>query len=219
MDGSAADLLEFPLTGEEVPLASDIELLIQATLNEKNAPEILEFKTELLQRVEDQLKKQEEYTEQLEQDVEQETRRMVLSLENKRVRYLVKLYYRTRLRKIERFAACILDDENYSNRLSGHEVEYCQQYFVLVGKHLKEVVLDQLPEDLQPLVKTSKLVPGNDLIPYPPMDTHVFCKLLTDVGAVQLDEEQMVDMKSDQLFIIRYRPVAHLVANHQAVLI
>lgn len=29
---------------------------------------------------------------------------------------------------------------------------------------------------------------GNDLIPRPVLDTHVFCKLLGDVGSVSLDE-------------------------------
>lgn len=47
----------------------------------------------------------------MEQDMAQELRRMVLSLENKRVRYLLRLYHRTRLRKIEKFAACIMEEE------------------------------------------------------------------------------------------------------------
>ncbi len=29
---------------------------------------------------------------------------------------------------------------------------------------------------------------GNDLVPQPLMDTHVFCKLLDDAGTVTLDE-------------------------------
>ena len=37
-------------------------------------------------------------------------------------------------------------------------------------------------------VRTSHLSEGNDLIPKPPLDTHVFCKLLEDAGAVPLDE-------------------------------
>ena len=41
-------------------------------------------------------------------------------------RYLLKLYYRTRLHKIERFAASILEDERISSRLCKHEVAHCQ---------------------------------------------------------------------------------------------
>jgi hypothetical protein len=37
---------------------------------------------------------QEEHVESLEQDMEQELQRMALSLELKRIRYLIKLYYR-----------------------------------------------------------------------------------------------------------------------------
>lgn len=39
-------------------------------------------------------------------------------LQVKRVRYLLKLYYRTRLKKIEKYAACILDDDSMSAKLS-----------------------------------------------------------------------------------------------------
>lgn len=37
-------------------------------------------------------------------------------------------------------------------------------------------------------VKSSALSDTNDLIPRPPLDTHVFAKLMADAGSVQLDE-------------------------------
>ena len=202
--------------GEASVASSDIELLIQATLNEKNAPEILEFQTGPTSRLQDALEAQasceqedctalklalvhalatdtqkfcppacfvkEKLVEDLEQDMAQELRRMMLSLENKRVRYLLKLYHRTRLKKIEKFAASIVADPEYYKRLSEcvalhfascaplvhavsaccnlkrvlplnrAELSYCQEYFKLVGRHLKTVVLDQLPSDFKPLV-------------------------------------------------------------------
>lgn len=39
-------------------------------------------------------------------------------------------------------------------------------------------------------VKVSNLSDGNDLIPMPAMDTHVFCKVMDDAGPVQLDGEE-----------------------------
>ncbi len=54
----------------------------------------------------------------MESDMSQELRRMVLNLENKRVRYLLKLYHRTRLKKIEKFAASIAADDQVQGRLS-----------------------------------------------------------------------------------------------------
>lgn len=43
-----------------------------------------------------------------------------------------------------------------------------------------------MPLPLQ--VKLSALSETNDLIPKPAMDSHVFAKLVDDVGAVQIDE-------------------------------
>ncbi len=44
------------------------------------------------------------------------------------------LYYKTRLRKVERFAARVLEDEELSARLSPREQEYASDYFVLLGR-------------------------------------------------------------------------------------
>ncbi len=62
--------------------------------------------------------KQEEYCEQLEGDMGAELKRMMLGLEVRRVRYLLKAYHRTRLLKVERFAATIMDNDDLRTRLS-----------------------------------------------------------------------------------------------------
>ena len=61
---------------------------------------------------------QEDYVEGLETDMSQELRRMMLNLESKRVRYLLRLYHRTRLSKIEKYAANIMEDNDMHSRLS-----------------------------------------------------------------------------------------------------
>lgn len=62
---------------------------------------------------------QEGLVEQLESDMSQELRRMMMNLENMRVRYLLKMYHRTRLKKIEKFAASIAADDEADDKLSG----------------------------------------------------------------------------------------------------
>ncbi|KAF5830729.1 hypothetical protein DUNSADRAFT_14111 [Dunaliella salina] len=201
------------------PPSGDIELLIQATLNEKNAPEILEFKQDVVDRLQGALSAQEEYVEALESDMCQELRRMVLSLENKRVRYLLKLYHRTRLQKIEKFAASIVADEQYQDRLSESEMQYCRDYFVLLGRHFHGMVLDHLPDDFRPLVKLTKLSTHDDLILRPKLNTHVFVKAVDNCGSVLLNEDLVLDVTQNDLFIMRYEPMAHLVRTGQVVLI
>mmetsp|Transcript_15856 Transcript_15856/g.43069 ORF Transcript_15856/g.43069 Transcript_15856/m.43069 type:complete len:220 (-) Transcript_15856:373-1032(-) len=219
MDPSQASLVH----GESAfvpPPSGDIELLIQATLNEKNAPEILQFKQDVVDRLQGALSAQEEYEEALESDMSQELRRMVLSLENKRVRYLLKMYHRTRLQKIEKFAASIVADDQYKDRLSESEMQYCRDYFVLLGRHFHGMVLDHLPDDFRPLVKLTKLSTSDDLILRPKLNTHVFVKAVDDCGAVYLSEDLMLDnVQQNDLFIVRYEPMAHLVRTGQVVLI
>ena len=64
-----------------------------------------------------------------------------------------------------------------------------QDYFVLAGKHLKTTCLSHLPHDFQSVVKLHETMSeGNDLVSPPPMDQHVFCSVLEDVGSIQLNE-------------------------------
>jgi len=61
---------------------------------------------------------QEELVEQLESDITQELRRIMLNLENMRLKFLLKMYHKTRLKKIEKFAASIAADDEASRKLS-----------------------------------------------------------------------------------------------------
>jgi GINS complex subunit 4 len=192
----------------------------QAIFNEKNAPEVLHYRDDLMDELQALVKQQEEAVEDLEKDHRHELKRTVFSLELKRAKYLLRLYLRTRLFKIESQAAHILGHQELIDRLSPLEQSFTQDYFIIAGKHLKASCLDQLPDNLQSLVKShSALSEGNDLIFAPNLDCHVFCSLLDDVGSIQLDEEQEVDMKAGDLFIIRYEVISHLVQQGRAVLI
>eukprot|EP00955_Chlamydomonas_euryale_P057671 356868-Chlamydomonas_euryale.AAC.8 len=131
---------------------------------------------------------QDEAVEDLERNPSAEMKRMVFSLELKRIRYLLRLYLRTRLHKIERMAAYVLGREEALSRLSDAEKVYLQEYFVMVGKHLNTSVLDNMPEGFKELLKSHLIEETDDLVSAPVLDTHVFCSILKDVGSVTLDE-------------------------------
>ena len=60
---------------------------------------------------------------------------------------------------------------------------------MLAGKHLKTTCLSHLPHDFQSVVKLHETMSeGNDLVSDPPLDGHVFCSVLEDVGSIQLSE-------------------------------
>ncbi|EFJ51271.1 hypothetical protein VOLCADRAFT_116489 [Volvox carteri f. nagariensis] len=209
----------------------DFELLTNAVRNERNTQDILEYKHDLVERVqqrlEDQIARVESWKEASksnrlpEDDVDLSVPILCCTLNINRFRFLLKAYWRARLQKIERFATLILDNNELQRNCSPKELNHCLQYFVAVGKCLKEVVLARLPEEFQTLVQESQLTDTRDMIPTPRLDRCVFVKLLKDAGHVAVDAEgqQLVDMKAGDIYIIQYNLVQRLVQQDIAVLI
>ncbi|GLC35408.1 hypothetical protein PLESTB_000567800 [Pleodorina starrii] len=209
----------------------DFELLSNALRNERNTQDILEYKHDLVERVhqrlEDQIARVESWKEASksnrlpEDDVDMSVPILCCTLNINRFRFLLKSYWRARLQKIERFATLILDNKELQRNCSPKELNHCLQYFVAVGKCLKEVVLARLPEEFQTLVQESQLTDTRDMIPTPRLDRCVFVRLLKDAGHVAVDAEgqQLVDMKAGDIYIIQYHLVQRLVQQDIAVLI
>ncbi|KAG2486726.1 hypothetical protein HYH03_014653 [Edaphochlamys debaryana] len=209
----------------------DFQLLSNALRNERNTQDILAYKHELVERVQQRLEEQMARVETWkeagkssrpeEADVDWSVPILCCTLNNNRFRYLLKAYWRARLSKIERYATLILDNEELQRNCSPKELNHCLQYFVAVGKCLKEVVLARLPEEFQTLVQESQLTEARDMIPAPRLDRCVFVRLLQDAGHVAVDAEgqQLVDMKAGDIYIIQYKLVQRLVQQDIAVLI
>jgi hypothetical protein len=62
-----------------------------------------------------------------------------------RVRYLLRVYLRVRLQKVERHVMHILDSADVAARLSEREAQYARDYFVLFGSHMKAAAANHLP--------------------------------------------------------------------------
>jgi GINS complex subunit 4 len=62
------------------------------------------------------------------------------------VRYLLRGYLRTRLRKLEMHVMAVLDDEDASQRLSEKELAYAGQYLRLFAGHMNSSLMEHLPE-------------------------------------------------------------------------
>jgi GINS complex subunit 4 len=70
-----------------------------------------------------------------------------------RVKYLLRSYLRTRLQKIEDFAMNTIVSKQVFNRLSKSEQEYVAEYVNIIDKHMKDSVLDDMPDGYKSLVQ------------------------------------------------------------------
>ncbi|EIE19067.1 GINS complex, Sld5 component [Coccomyxa subellipsoidea C-169] len=207
---------------ENVYGESDLILMKKAYINEKAAPELLDYQTDLLARLQDQVQNQEDRVANTDSThAEGSLVRAIWRLELARARHLLRAYLRTRLHKLERHVTAVLDDPAMQARLSPLELQYAKDYFVKTGLHLKDAVLSHLPEEFNSLVRQSNVSEGHDMLSAPNLDAHAFVRVLEDRGAVNLDPEgdDVVELNKDDLYIIRYQPIRYLLKDNWVELV
>lgn len=185
---------------------TDVELLTHAWCNEKAAPEILPFATRLVGGLREMLKSQEEAVGRLDTSAVHAVIALGYQMDIQRMRYLITAYLRTRLLKIQRWAAHISADVDVLARLSPEERSFARGFVAARMSHLQASVLLLLPATYRPLVGVEPAV-----LDGPPLDTHVTALPLEPLGDVLLGDEPM-DMPAGLAKILSYRHVRDHVA-------
>ncbi|EMP31717.1 DNA replication complex GINS protein SLD5 [Chelonia mydas] len=200
---------------------SAVELAnIQAWLNEKFAPELLESKSEIVECVMEQLDHMESNLKRAKHgDLKVSIHRM----EIERIRYVLSSYLRCRLVKIEKFFPHILEKEKSRAEgepsiLSPEEFAFAKEYMANTETYLKNVALKHMPPNLQ---KVDLL----RLVPKPNLDSFVFLRVQERQENIlvepETDEqrEYVIDLEEGSQHLIRYKTIAPLVASGAVQLI
>ncbi|EMS67928.1 hypothetical protein TRIUR3_02305 [Triticum urartu] len=116
-------------------------------------------------------------------------------------------------KKIEKYMAHIANSEDLLSRLSQQEQRFAKSCKEIMEKHLEQSVLSKLPYGYDSVTRQSLSSTEDDMVPEPQLDTFVFCKTKSDVGAFQLDDvgEEVVDLVADDLYVLRYKSIKGLV--------
>ncbi|ETO73642.1 hypothetical protein, variant 1 [Phytophthora nicotianae CJ01A1] len=172
-------------------LNEDVQRMRTLWVNELNAPEILQYDEEMVSEMLEQIRNQQEYVDSVYEDRTQLTEEKsfvnkLYQMEIDRLRYMVSSYLRTRLRKIEKFAIHILQDEVLTQRLSVKERNFAQQFVMLFESHVNDLAI----------------------VSEPNLDSFVFCQG-KEAGGVQCDDKggDFVQVTSSDRYILRYRSV------------
>ena len=102
------------------------------------------------------------------------------------------------LQKIQRLHQSLLVDSSMRQLMSRAEFRFCKGYADILGKHFSACVLQRLPESLRDMTK-------DNMISKPPLDNHVFVKVVEDLGEAIDIESEAVQMEKDETFVVRYR--------------
>ncbi|XP_078436174.1 DNA replication protein-like protein [Wolffia australiana] len=191
---------------------TDVELLKRAWRNEKSAPEVLQFEASLVQRAREQIQLMEETAEDLVENGADDLIVSLYQMDLDRSLFLLRSYLRVRLQKIEKYMFHISKSDLWS-RLSEQEQKFTRRCVDALEKHLEQSVLSRLPYGYQSVLKQSISSEEDDMVPEPNLDTFVFCKSKGAVGSFQLDDagDEIVDLVSDDLYVLRYKSIKTLV--------
>lgn len=211
---------------EALVSTTDVELLKRAWRNEKAAPEILRFETHLIDRVAGQLQLMEETVDDFVESGIDPLTVSLYQMDLDRTQFLLRSYLRIRLQKIEKFMFHILKTNELHDRLSKQEKNFTRRYSEVIGKHLEESVLLNLPDNYQSLLRQSTTSEEDDMVPEPQMDAFVVCRAREYVGPSELQDSNkslatdlLMEMEPGELFFIPFKRIKKLLENGKVDLV
>ncbi|GAU14998.1 hypothetical protein TSUD_47930 [Trifolium subterraneum] len=167
---------------------TDVELLKRAWRNEKAAPEILRFESDLITRVREQIELMEETVEEKLTVGTDPLSVSLYQMDLDRTLFLLRSYLRIRILKIEKYMFHIRKTEELWNRLSKDEKFFTERCTDDLKKHLEESVLSKLPENYQSHERQSVISEEDDMVPEPRLDTFVLCRSKEYLTGIQLED-------------------------------
>lgn len=137
-------------------------------------------------------------------------------MELERIKYIATNYLRCRLKKIESFTRCILNEDDQREvdyrRLSDAERNYAEKHMALIKKHFHQIAIQHMPQNLQEESTRETVTPN--------LMSHIFLRANQSVASVIVganDEE--VDLETGSLHIMPYKLAADLLLGGKIQLI
>lgn len=189
------DTLDLSEDEEEITADTVLKTLQSAWQNERLAPEILPHHNDMVECMLGQIQHMERNINKLPKT---DLRASIHKMELSRIKFIICNYLRTRLNKIEKYCIQIINEERQrmesgTNYLTPSEFKYAQEYLLNMESHLKKVVLDKMPGNMQTLEM-------NKMAIYPNLQSHVFLKANETVSGVVLedlvgDQDEEIDLE------------------------
>ncbi|CAK9437626.1 uncharacterized protein LODBEIA_P20040 [Lodderomyces beijingensis] len=226
--------------------------LTTAMMNERMAPELLPYKSSLMKSILTHITNQQQFLLDSHEYGDMNSsngvisddfklRLMIIETDVERTSYLVRLYLRTRLTKLNKFTLYYINESHKENDtdgdnsaaataratatttsggasmlLSPEEKDYIHQYMHLLTQLYNNCFLKKLPKFLTLLDDN---VGGQNMTIAPELDSLVFVKCTSDIPiAVQLDDDE-IDMEKNGVYVVKYRFIRSLLATEDVVLI
>ncbi|XP_056645441.1 DNA replication complex GINS protein SLD5 [Diorhabda carinulata] len=214
------DIDDVSINSEEqvqITPAEVIELIEEAWINEKFAPEILPHKSEIVEIILDQISNMEENIKNL---CSTDFTKIIYQLEVDRLRFLVSSYLRTRLEKIEIHVNHILGEE--AKRIDKRSDLYLSHEELKFAKEFS-FTMEQYFDKLMRFYPGVPSETWSNQIVEPNNNSFVFLKSKNRVEGVLIDknatDSDLIDFDTGSQIIISYNSVSDLIKKSDVQLI
>ncbi|ODV66397.1 putative subunit of the GINS complex [Hyphopichia burtonii NRRL Y-1933] len=206
---------------KNAPKRSLSEELVTAMLNERMAPELLPYKHTLMDLVLQQISSQQQYlldsheygdsngdTGMLSADFKLQL--MIIETDIERLSYLVRLYLRIRLMKIDDFTIFYINETAEESQmpsnetlLSTEEKDYMQKHFKILTQLYNNSFLKKLPDYLTLLDDESA---GISMITKPDLNVPVFIRVKsTKPIYIPLGDDEELELIENGIYVVKYK--------------
>jgi len=184
------------LNGDKPSIVKELQRI---WMNEKVAPEILPFETDIIQKIRESINDQENVIEDYTRLDEQFVANL-LRFEISRIKYVLRDYYRIRLFKIEKYHFHIKMDEDELAKLSNEEKKHCLRYSDICTKHYTNSFLKFIPNSVNSLKE-------DDIDTKPNLDKYVFCRILENIGNIATHDGDSVNLQEGETWLLPYQTI------------
>eukprot|EP01006_Ploeotia_vitrea_P060324 TRINITY_DN75699_c0_g1_i1.p1 TRINITY_DN75699_c0_g1~~TRINITY_DN75699_c0_g1_i1.p1 ORF type:complete len:231 (+),score=21.84 TRINITY_DN75699_c0_g1_i1:42-734(+) len=202
--------------------------------NEKYAPELLDYQSELVQELQQQMDDQEanENVETQEWSTDLPAKSF-FKLDRDQIRFLLVDYHRLRLEKIRKYVHYTLSDQSTVDKLSVAEHKFAKAFAEADFELFKNSILNHLPKQLQDHTveeaeSSTKEEPDSDavlkpkktgqvmldMLRKPNLDVHVWCRVLRELPGFKLGPDtDPQDLKPGNTMLCVYTSLQPLLAD------
>lgn len=188
--------------------------LLQCMLNERMAPELLPYQHELMDRVLQELSNQQQFlldsheygdsnvdSGMVSQDFKLQL--MIIETDIERLSYMVRVYLRTRLLKINDFLIFYIGEaEAHPRLLSSQETDYMHKHFKILTLLYNNSFLKKMPNFLTLLDDN---VGNQSMVAKPDVNVPVFIKVKTASPIlIPLGNTDELELVKDGVYVVKY---------------
>lgn len=218
--------------GSSIESPTDLrQQLVTAMLNERMAPDLLPYKHTLMARILRGIQDQQQFLLDSYEYGDSNAEAGVISLDFKlqlmiietdieRLSYLVRLYVRTRLAKIDDFTIYYInktaEENGGQSLLSDPEKNYMHGHFKILNQLYNNSFLKKFPNFLTLLDDTTG---GENMVTAPDLDQPVFIRVVcNDTILLHLGNDEL-ELAKDGIYVVRYRLIMKYLELGDVVLI